>query len=386
VTLHWTSTSPPPEATQIARIFTEIAAAGLDPGRWQFVVDALAEVGEVRAHLFGCNSVQSNTQVFLSSGYDPHFMADFLSYYAFINPLQSGFAAAAVGQAITHDAEVSYDELRRSEFHADWLKPQGDLGGGGGVVFMRDPDRNLMLGGIAERRRLGTVEDRWLALLKLVTPALAQSFDMNRRLADISLAASLGGLHSATQDTFAVVLNADRKVVMVNPAASAALSVGDFMGVDNQGRFRLTAISEVRRFTTAFEQTARLASGSRTFVAGDLSGQHRYRVQLLRFVGNGIPFAPLGPIAVDQDDLVIFVAEPMQAHQEVGPVLAKRLGLSLAEAEVANLIAEGRSAAEIADERGASMHTVRNQIKAALAKTSCRRQSELVALVAQARR
>jgi DNA-binding CsgD family transcriptional regulator len=76
----------------------------------------------------------------------------------------------------------------------------------------------------------------------------------------------------------------------------------------------------------------------------------------------------------------------MQAHQEVGPVLAKRLGLSLAEAEVANLIAEGRSAAEIADERGASMHTVRNQIKAALAKTSCRRQSELVALVAQARR
>jgi len=57
-------------------------------------------------------------------------MADFLSYYAFINPLQSGFAAAAVGQAITHDAEVSYDELRRSEFHADWLKPQGDLGGG----------------------------------------------------------------------------------------------------------------------------------------------------------------------------------------------------------------------------------------------------------------
>jgi DNA-binding CsgD family transcriptional regulator len=52
---------------------------------------------------------------------------------------------------------------------------------------------------------------------------------------------------------------------------------------------------------------------------------------------------------------------------------------------VALALAEGLTPAEIAEARGASLHTVRNQIKAALAKSGARRQSDLVALVVRAR-
>ncbi len=59
--------------------------------------------------------------------------------------------------------------------------------------------------------------------------------------------------------------------------------------------------------------------------------------------------------------------------------------LTDSEADIALRLAEGRSLKEIAKQRGASLHTVRNQVKAAFNKTATRRQSELVALVLRLR-
>nr|WP_286189843.1 LuxR C-terminal-related transcriptional regulator [Labrenzia sp. R4_2] len=51
------------------------------------------------------------------------------------------------------------------------------------------------------------------------------------------------------------------------------------------------------------------------------------------------------------------------------------------EADTALYLAEGMTAAEIAESREVSIHTVRNQIKAALSKCGCRRQADLVIAV-----
>jgi DNA-binding CsgD family transcriptional regulator len=61
--------------------------------------------------------------------------------------------------------------------------------------------------------------------------------------------------------------------------------------------------------------------------------------------------------------------------------LAARFGLTLREAEVALALAGGATAGDIARAAGLSVHTVRNQIKAALAKTGMRRQADLVRLL-----
>jgi DNA-binding CsgD family transcriptional regulator len=67
-------------------------------------------------------------------------------------------------------------------------------------------------------------------------------------------------------------------------------------------------------------------------------------------------------------------------------VLRDAFGLTASEADLAVLVTESRTLNEIAASRGTSIHTVRNQIKSALAKTGCRRQVELVALVERLRR
>ena len=64
-----------------------------------------------------------------------------------------------------------------------------------------------------------------------------------------------------------------------------------------------------------------------------------------------------------------------------GEHLAMLYGLTATEARVAARLAAGRSVAEIADEHGVVVDTVRNQLKSSFAKTDTRRQSELVAAV-----
>lgn len=66
---------------------------------------------------------------------------------------------------------------------------------------------------------------------------------------------------------------------------------------------------------------------------------------------------------------------------DLGQQLGLLFGLTSAEATVAELLAEGRSPAEIAAERATATETVRTQIKSLSAKMGCRRMSEVVAIV-----
>lgn len=84
---------------------------------------------------------------------------------------------------------------------------------------------------------------------------------------------------------------------------------------------------------------------------------------------------------------VILVA----ALDPVWPPLASQMltesyGLSASECEVAGLLAEGLSPATIADRRGASVATVRTQVKRIMSKTGTNAQGELTALLNNVRR
>jgi DNA-binding CsgD family transcriptional regulator len=61
--------------------------------------------------------------------------------------------------------------------------------------------------------------------------------------------------------------------------------------------------------------------------------------------------------------------------------VCRYLGLTPSEGAVVLALARGRSLAEVAAERGISLHTVRTHVKRSLAKAGVRRQADLVRLV-----
>jgi DNA-binding CsgD family transcriptional regulator len=79
--------------------------------------------------------------------------------------------------------------------------------------------------------------------------------------------------------------------------------------------------------------------------------------------------------------LLAVLHDPLHPAERTADELRRRFGLTPAEARLALAVADGNTTREYAEQRGKSVGTVRFQMKQILAKTGCRRQSELVRLI-----
>lgn len=76
----------------------------------------------------------------------------------------------------------------------------------------------------------------------------------------------------------------------------------------------------------------------------------------------------------------------MRADEEVARKLAEDFGLTPAETDIVLRLNSGENTSAIAKGRGASIHTVRNQLKTAMVKIGVRRQVDVVRQVESLRR
>jgi DNA-binding CsgD family transcriptional regulator len=78
---------------------------------------------------------------------------------------------------------------------------------------------------------------------------------------------------------------------------------------------------------------------------------------------------------------VAFIADPETGHVSTTDVLEQLYSLTPAEAELVQLLAQGRSLDQVATARSVTINTVRSQLKQVFTKTDTKRQGELVRLV-----
>lgn len=78
---------------------------------------------------------------------------------------------------------------------------------------------------------------------------------------------------------------------------------------------------------------------------------------------------------------MIFVGSPKLAHGTSMHLLRNLYGLTRAEAEITQLIADGMSLEEAAERRAVTLNTARSQLKRVFSKTGARRQADLVRIV-----
>jgi DNA-binding CsgD family transcriptional regulator len=98
-----------------------------------------------------------------------------------------------------------------------------------------------------------------------------------------------------------------------------------------------------------------------------------------------LQIAPIRRAAHDvfgSSSAIVVLSEPRQVGRDA-TLVQSLFDLTAAELAVANAIAAGLTAAQIAANTGRSVHTVRNQLSSILQKTGCGRQSELVILMNQ---
>lgn len=362
-------------AAGFSKLTTQIYAAALDRRHWVSLFDSLfAASGGAHISVFGFDQRTGVSFNLESPHYAPEYMASYEAHFGALNAWMPGAARFGVGAANYCENALAFEDLRRTEFYNDWVRPQGDLCRGGGVTLAHDRDRVVVVAGNFRRRDADEREARWIDLLGLLVPHFQQALEIGRTLDGKTLeaAARSGGGQSAA----ILIIDGNGRILHANAVAEALLAEGSVIGLDDRNRLAVSgdgaaplqnAIAHMRIGFTPAPATLTLACGD----------GETWRGQFAALDPRALTFSPFGTLCDLGDRCLLLTLAKAPAPDTLVRRMMASMAMSRSEAEIMIALSDGLNPQEIAGRRGTSIHTVRNQIKAAMAKTGVRRQTDL---------
>ncbi|KAF0676909.1 helix-turn-helix transcriptional regulator [Profundibacterium mesophilum] len=366
------------DTTAYDALINRLFETTLDTAAWEDIPRLLEALAPgVRTQVFGIDSQDRGVNIATGAwGYDPYYADAFTTHYSHQNPWAKSFTTAEIGKPISAGEMYPEADLLRTEFYHDWVRPQEDIRGGGGIILDRTKRTNLLIGGNIRQRDRDRIEADWLALLARLAPLMRHAWTLGRTLATARLERDLLAAQPAVDPTL-ILLDIERRPGFTNMRGARMLEAGDILRHapdgrvsfrDDQAQRRLAALSRSR--PTPYRAADFLLPGGR--------GQ---RVRMSHFDPAGISSPALAlMLDISRPGVLVVLSDD---RNDLSPRdVAVTLGLTGAEGEVAFALYSGRGTDEIAQARGVGPGTVRNQLKSIFVKTGTGRQSELVSLIA----
>ncbi|GAB4529037.1 MAG: helix-turn-helix transcriptional regulator [Roseibium sp.] len=362
-------------------------AAAVDPGRWREFLDEFGQALGTRVctQLMGYDQLTKAAPLTFSSGYDPEILRLYDSHYADKNPFAANFGKCAVGDVISTHQLCPPELLKQTPFYADLLEPSEDIIAGGGAMLANDADRMFLIGGNMRAKDRGKYEADWLKLCAELAPVIRQSLEINRTICGLTFEKWASEQMLLGTGTALLVVDPALRVHYACAEAHRLLARGAIVGNGFGHRLRFRS-ERLQAEVGAYIRSQSKCGGDvfRNWRFTDEDGRKwTCRTMALRL--GDLEETPFGAFLELSISAVLVALKPDLDRLSFLTHVQSVLGLSPAEAAIALKLCEGQTPAEIAEERQGSIHTVRNQIKASLAKTGCRRQSDLVRKVEQLR-
>lgn len=368
---------------ELNKLTSLIYAASVNWRHWSDFVEMVHDVsGGVRSAIHGFDTSTETPFAIAQSNFAPEFVESYFSYYGSISPWPAALGVAPVGQPLLAGSLVPHNDLSKTEFYNDWVRPQDDIACGAGVTLARNAGRVVIFAGNIRRKDADKLEKNFLRLIDVLTPHLQQALEINRMLAGrtVETAATAGAEPGAA----ILGLTPGGRIVFANSRAEALIECGSILGRDLRGRIVLPAAAQnvVQRLLD--DMQGELAPGPRSLSLTGSDGV-RWRAKMAALDGCGHDNSPFG-VYYGLTGRCLLLALAQQSNDvELGQKLAHQFALSMAETDVAMSLTGGLSLPEIAEVRRVSIHTVRNQLKSALSKTGSHRQTDLVRLIERLR-
>lgn len=308
-------------------------------------------------------------------GFAPGFIASYAQHYTRLNPWVRSFDALPEGSTAHSSAIYPDTHLRRSEYYADWLRPQGLAYALGGPILKRGNVVSMFSFLRAEGR--GSYSEVEVRLMQLLMPHLRRACLLHQRLANLRAERS-GGLAALDLLPTAVwVLDATGRLLFANRAGCDLDAWHDGLWIDRNGR--PVAADPGERQALAAVIAASIAAGRGLGVRSDCAVRVRRQQRAEPLHVMVYPLSPhtllVGAAAA------LFIVDPAQAAVPNAESLRALFGLTAAEARLTSALVQGATVEEYGGRHGISANTVRTHVKRALSKTGTRSQSQLVGLV-----
>jgi DNA-binding CsgD family transcriptional regulator/PAS domain-containing protein len=360
------------------RLIHAIHEAALEPSLWPGMLEDMVHGLGATIGLFGSfNGQTGETGPVIFTGAPEDINERFLGQHVFTNPWMERSHKVPPGVVGTTDDLIPLREVERTEFYAEVVAPAraehglacslaSDQGWLSHVAMYRPRRRGPF--GNGERR----------ALQRLV-PHIEQADRARRRFADLDMqrAAALDMLE--VMPGAMVLVDAKLRIVFANAGARRLLGAGDGIGQDSQGLCGACPSN-----TAALRRCVSEATGTGAdhgtcpggvVVLPRPSGARPWVATIIPLRMQGLAVGPRRPAAA------VFVADIECPPRPRLDRLHALFGLTIAEARVALLLAEGKGVNHVATTLGLSRSTVKTHLQRTLEKTGTNRQAELVKLV-----
>ncbi|MET1414672.1 helix-turn-helix transcriptional regulator [Roseibium sp. HPY-6] len=374
-------------AEKLVELSNLAAAASVDPSQWQVFLDAMgrAQGTQVCTQLIGYDELSKAAPLAYASGYDPEILHLYETHYADRNPYAANFAKCGIGDAITAHELCAPSELKRTQFYADILEPLEDIHAGGGSMLAFDASRMFLIGGNVRARDKDKHEDGWLQLCVRLAPVIRQSLEVNRMIMGLTFEKWAAERHLLGTGTAILIVDPAMMVHYACSEGEKMLGEGSLIGCDMYRRLKFSS----EEMQAQLVSLLRRSSNGHSDVFGnarliDAKGTE-WTCRTIGMKLGDLDQSPFGAFLNGRGQAVLLAFKAVENTMSSTEQLQQEFALSNAEAKTVLLLAKGMSAAEVADQRNVSIHTVRNQIKSALSKSGCRRQGELLQKVEQLR-
>jgi len=354
----------------------EIYAAVEEPALWPAVLDRIAELLNGESTFLVANytdGVATDVRAFART--DPAAVVEYQLHYDAINvwtrPCDKMFGVGRVGYA--HWA-VPDAELKKSEFYAGWLKPNG-LACAFGVAIPLPGQTPAFFTSFGSPQRAPFDEAEGRVLQSLV-PHLQRAIRLHFELTVLRSAKQ--GLELALDafDRAVFGLTGKGKILFCNQTARLLVAAADGLCAKQNC---LTAERPEQDTELQFLLTQAAVAGTGFSSTGAMtidrkSGKPALRLTLMPFAGNLLNHIP-------ELATLVFVDDPARKPMSRAIALRKLFRLSPAETRLTDLLAGGVELAAAAEQLRMTQATARFHLKAIFRKTGVNRQVDLVRLV-----
>lgn len=294
---------------------------------------------------------------------------EYLDRYQHVNPFREFWLRATSGQVFRLDGDLIGREVRRTEFYARY----GAHLDSGECLCMPLSIRNakvLVHAGEPKRGRLGHVKQQQMRQIGndlLTAFEIAGTIALSTQLVDNVIA-------SLDQKGIGVALLSESGTIEhVNHSMNDLLETGDILKIDHSGLTGGVAL-HLPEFSSMVHRTRRSGVGGRLFYSDGPNGRH------------GSIIACPAPVTFDwagpsESKVVLLVTDSSRQKSVLSTRLRQIYGLTLSEMRIANMLLDGKTSRQMADELGIQINSIRAHLKAVFAKTNTHSQVELLKLL-----
>lgn len=364
----------------VADLVGDIYEAAIDPRLWGQLADSITAIyPEVRVTLFSHDDAGPASDLNVKTNFSEAAYRDYAAHFVANSPYVDFVRHNQIGLPTRSETIINDEALFRTEHYNDYLRPHQLGHYGAGMVLERD-SRGWTALTLADRRDDAPRRDHQIALLGLLAPHLRRALKLRRALiAERSEARAPQILFDGWTHA-AFVLDRAGQVLTMNRRAEALVAGDIGFTLSRSGRPRSFDIGSSRALDAAIA-TCRLLSGADG--ADGLNG-----LLLPRGDGGSPLHAMLWPIvspaefglAAAPGQILLVVSDPDSTPPDAVGWIARRFGLSPAEARLAGAVIDGIPLADAAEQSGIRLSTARTRLKTIQAKTGCHRQLDLVRL------